>query len=247
MIIYYTGTGNSRHCAEFLADRLSDELLDSFGFIRNGIAGEFISGKAYVFVCPIYGWRIPRIFEEFIRSANFDGESDAYFVITCGSDIGAASERLQALCRDKGLNFKGAAPIVMPENYIALFEAPDEKQEAKLMSLADKTLGRVAAKIEKGESLKAQKITLADRLKSGIVNEFFYKFTIKAKPFFATDACTSCGLCESRCPLGNIAIENGKPRWGDSCTHCMACISYCPAEAIEYGRSTKGKRRYRCK
>lgn len=48
------------------------------------------------------------------------------------------------------------------------------------------------------------------------------------------------------CPLNNITLEDGKPLWGGNCTHCMACISYCPTEAIEYGRRSVGKPRYRC-
>ena len=28
MIVYFSGTGNSRYCAQMLADKLEDELLD---------------------------------------------------------------------------------------------------------------------------------------------------------------------------------------------------------------------------
>ena len=47
------------------------------------------------------------------------------------------------------------------------------------------------------------------------------------------------------CPTNNIVIQNGKPVWGNNCTHCMACICRCPAEAIEYGKKSVGKPRYR--
>ena len=43
MVVYFTGTGNSRYCARMLADRLGDEIVDSFHFIRDGIAAELIS------------------------------------------------------------------------------------------------------------------------------------------------------------------------------------------------------------
>ena len=45
-------------------------------------------------------------------------------------------------------------------------------------------------------------------------------------------------------PGTGIALENGKPIWGNQCTHCMACICYCPTEAIEYGKKSIGKPRY---
>ena len=37
MIIYYTGTGNSRYCAGYLAKELNTGTLDAFNYIRRGI------------------------------------------------------------------------------------------------------------------------------------------------------------------------------------------------------------------
>ena len=34
MIVYFTGTGNSRHCAQLLAQLLEDQVVDSFRWIR---------------------------------------------------------------------------------------------------------------------------------------------------------------------------------------------------------------------
>lgn len=64
------------------------------------------------------------------------------------------------------------------------------------------------------------------------------------KKFYATDACTGCGLCTKVCPLKNITLENGRPSWHGNCTQCQACISICPHTAIEYGKITLGKRRH---
>ena len=79
---------------------------------------------------------------------------------------------------------------------------------------------------------------------SGPVNPLFYSCFVKDRAFTAGPACTGCGLCVKRCPTNNISLRNGRPIWGGSCTHCMACICRCPAEAIEYGRKSRGKPRY---
>ena len=69
---------------------------------------------------------------------------------------------------------------------------------------------------------------------------------VKAKPFYTTDACVACGKCAELCVLNNITLNaDEKPVWGDNCTHCMACICNCPAEAIEYGKKSQGKPRYK--
>ena len=88
MIVYFTATGNSRYCAQLLAELLGDECIDSFQFIRDRIGAELASEKPWVFVAPTYSWQPPHVFMEFIRQSSFSGNKNAYFVMTCGNDIG---------------------------------------------------------------------------------------------------------------------------------------------------------------
>ncbi len=67
---------------------------------------------------------------------------------------------------------------------------------------------------------------------------------VHSKKFYVTEACISCQKCVGFCPMKNIGFTGGKPVWGHNCTHCMACICRCPAEAIEYGKHSKGLPRY---
>ena len=244
MVIYFTGTGNSRHLARIAARDLDDEITDAFEYIKSGKPAEFHSEKPWVFVCPVYGWQIPHVFSKFIRENSFRGNREAYFIIDCGSDIGCAGEKVELLCKEKGFHYKGAAEVWMPENYIALFKAPDEAEAEKIINEADIHMEQLVDYIISEESFPELKTNFLDKCKSGFVNTFFYKFIIKAKAFYATDKCISCGLCEKICMLNNIILAGGKPKWGDNCTHCMACICGCPEKAIEYGSGTKSKRRY---
>ena len=246
MIVYFTGTGNSKYCAEMIADKLEDDVVDSFSYIKNGIATELCSAKPWVFVSPTYCWQLPHVFEDFIRAARFEGCKDAYFVMTCGDDIGNAGEKIEKLCKEVGLSYKGVMKVVMPENYIAMFEVPDAEIARRIVLVAKRSLLRIVKKIRNGEAFPETKIRLGDRFKSGPLNPFFYKVFVKAKPFYVTEGCVGCGKCEKVCVLNNISLKDGKPVWGDSCTHCMACICGCPAEAIEYGKKSQGKPRYIC-
>lgn len=246
MVVYFTGTGNSRYCAQWLAHALGDEVIDSFHFIRGGTQAQLASEKPWIFVAPTYGWQLPRIFESFLRSGSFSGNRDAYFVMTCGSEIGNAGAKIKPLCDQKGFHYKGVLQVVLPENYIALFDAPEQQEAQQIIAAATPTLESGAACIQNGRDFPALKVGTADRLKSGIVNAAFYRFIIKAKPFTVSDACVSCGKCAKVCPLDNVQLVEGKPIWGAQCTHCMACICGCPTAAIEYGKASRGKPRYQC-
>ena len=246
MIVYFTGTGNSRYAAQFLAHALDEETVDSFDAIAHNTALDLHSDRPWVFVCPAYAWRIPRAFEALLSRSTFRGCKKAYFVMTCGEGIGDAGRHLKKLCTRWGLEYMGAQAVVMPENYLAMFPVPTEKQSAVIRRTAHWTLEKIAAAIREEQPLTSKKSGFADWCKTWLVNAPFYAFCVKAKDFRADEACIGCGECVRRCPLNNVTLIDGKPHWGSNCTHCMACICYCPTEAIEYGSKSRGKYRYKC-
>ncbi len=189
---------------------------------------------------------MPRIFEKWIKKTTFSGSSKAYFLLTCGSDMGNAEKYLRKLCKAKQFELTGAKEIVMPENYAAMFEVPDEETSARIRATAERVIRRAGEQISEEKPMKRSKVTLADRFKSAVINPVFYSFCVKSKAFFAKDNCVSCGKCAADCPVNGIIMKDGKPEWTGDCTHCMACLCGCPAGAIEYGKKSVGKVRYQC-
>lgn len=244
MILYFTGTGNSRHIALKLREQLGDEsMTDIGGLIKKGEKGNFDSQKPYIFVLPTYGWRMPRIVSDFIKESNFKGDKRAYFLLTCGDSCGNAGKYAKGLCEEKGLDFMGCSEIKMPENYVAMFAVPDSRTSDTLIARGEREACRLGKLIEEGSPIPTAR-SFAGALESSAVNSLFYKFFVKAKGFRSTDECIGCGLCSQVCVLNNIKMSGGRPAWGDNCTHCMACICRCPEEAIEYKNKSEGKRRY---
>lgn len=246
MIVYYTGTGNSRYAAEYLAAAIGDTMLDAATYIQSGKAAALTSEKPWIFVSPTYGWRIPRIFREFIERGTFSGSREAYFVMTCGSEIGNAETYLRKLCAETGLQFRGVQEVVMPENYVAMFYVPGETESADIRRRADKMLAQTADCIRAGRDFPHHKANGIDRIKSTVVNPVFYAVFVKSRAFTVSDACIGCGKCAQSCPVNGVVMQNGRPVWTGACTHCMACICGCPTAAIEYGRKSLGKPRYQC-
>ena len=122
----------------------------------------------------------------------------------------------------------------------------DSKEvEGKKLSEAEKTIGHInlAIKEKRNGIFEVEKGFLPVVLTS-VINPMFNKNAINTKKFYATDKCTACGICESVCNSNSIKVS-GKPQWGEKCTQCLACIHYCPVKAIQYGKGTETKGRYK--
>ena len=244
MILYFSGTGNSKYVAKRIADALGDEIVNLNDRIKASDTSPVETGERLIVVTPTYAWRIPRVVRDWLLRTEPRGAKRAWFVMTCGSEIGNANKYNRDLCAEKAISCMGTAQIVMPENYIAMFSAPQADEARQIVAKAESSIDRAIAAIQANQPFAPTRNNLYDRFMSGPVNPVFYRFFVKAEAFRATDACIGCGKCVELCPLNNIHPENGKPVWGKNCTHCMACICYCPKEAIEYGKKSKGKPRY---
>ncbi len=246
MILFFSGTGNSRRAAQLLADILQDQIEDAFPYLRRGQAPQLYSDAPWIFVSPTYAWRLPPVFETLLREGRFYGSKRAYFVMTCGDSAGNAASYLESLCDHMGLVFRGLLPVKMPENYVAMFPVPGEAQAKPILRRADKALRQAAEYIVRQQPFPVVETGWKDKLLSGPVNTFFHGVLVKDKAFFSTESCTGCGACVQLCPVNNIMLREGKPVWQGRCVHCMACICGCPQKAIEYGKKSVGKPRYQC-
>ena len=246
MILYFSGTGNSKYIAERIAEALSDEVLNVGDRIKAGDTSAVNTGRDVIVSMPTYAWRIPRVASDWLEKTELIGAERIWFVMNCGDQIGNAAKYNRQLAEQKNLEYMGTAQIIMPENYIAMFGVPDDDEARAIVKKSEPDIDRAIACIKEGRSFPAPRGNLYDKLMSSAVNPIFYNLFVKADAFKAGDSCTGCGLCVEKCPLNNIRIKPaaGKPEWGKTCTHCMACICYCPSEAIEYGKKSHGKSRY---
>ena len=247
MILYFTGTGNSRYIAQLLAETCSDELVSVNRHMRQrkldpyNAQYAFTSEKPFVIVCPTYCWHIPKVLEEFLLESRFVGSREMYFLLTCGSGTGAAAAHAEQICKELSMTFMGLASVLMPENFITLFRAPE----------ADKAVGIIRAARPQVENI-AQQILLHHMIRDSyggkgvpnLVYKLFYKTFVSDRKYRVKDTCTGCSACAKLCPMVNIRMKDHRPVWYGNCTQCQACIAVCPVDAIEYGLCTKGKRRY---
>ena len=242
MILWFSGTGNSRYVAEKIAKETGDKLFS----INNSMKmDEPYNGndENLVVVVPTYAWRIPKIVDKWLRNSNFEGAKRIWFVMTCGGDIGGAAKYNRQTSIDMGLEYMGTMEIVLPDNYIIMFKPESEETSKRLFTEAEPKIADAIEKLKAGKPFIDPKAGFYKKFMSTAINPGF-NWSLKIAGYHTDDKCIGCMKCVDKCPLNNIKFANGKPEWGNNCTQCMACISYCPTNAIEYKNKTNGKDRH---
>ena len=252
MIIFFSGTGNSHFVADRLAELLDEGtpvehkgemLYDPMKCRLNGL-GE----KRIIWVFPTYSWGVPPAISRFITEVNFTGVQaiNHYMVTTCGDDIGQTADMWRKLINHRKWVAATAYSVTMPNTYVLMKGFDVDNRELADSKLADapERIGEIADRIR--NNVEGDLITKGawPKIKTGIIYPYFKKFCMSPKHFKSNGRCTGCGKCTRSCPMDNISMENGRPKWHDRCALCLRCYHICPCDAVEYGKATKDKGQY---
>lgn len=248
MIFYFSGTGNSKYIADKLSICLDEKTVNiAKAYKEKNYSYDCTDDNKIGFVFPTYGWSIPYVVKDFIESLEFKNvpEDIYYFAVNnCGASEGRSLYDLSMLLETKGIKLDYARTLILPDNYIIMFNPLDDEEKKRIFKAANIKLANIINNILRNKkSVQIKKGILLYPYK--LVNKFFTKFLNGTSKFRTTDDCTGCGFCSQICSTSTINMKEGKPVWvEDSCVHCLACLNRCPSSAIEYGSKTVDKERY---
>lgn len=239
MIFYFTGTGNSLAAAKKLLEA-DEALVNMADAIKNNEFDYTVTeGENVGFVFPVYFYSLPTIVIDFIDKLNLNGTEYIYSVITCGGGISQAGAVLKKKLAKKGLKLNYITELLMPDNYILMYDNKAVGWEPRLDAAYDK-LKLIAADVSARKDTNIGNNTLVSDLMAVMYNKA--RTTSK---FCVEDSCISCGKCAANCPDNVIEMVDGKPVWNKAkCAQCLSCINRCPVKAIQYGNRTKKQGRY---
>lgn len=267
MILWFSGTGNSREVAERLAAHLHEPMCELTP-VRLSTLANMASEKRIIWVFPVYSWGVPPYVRKVIEAIGHEVISvDAvhHLVVTCGDDTGLTAQMWRKCIRKRGWKSGSAFSVQMPNNYVCMkgFDVDSAQIESEKLDAAPQRIKDAASMIvrseESGEYVTDMVKGSFAWFKSKVIYPWFIRYAMSPKPFHYTKACISCGKCAAICPLDNIAmaIDPGTstepgvirrhrrhPQWGDNCAGCLACYHVCPRHAVEYGKATIGKGQY---
>ncbi len=232
--IYFSGTGNTKHCIEKLTASLNESAI-AIPLEAPNIIELIENNDTIIFGYPTQFSNAPYMVRDFINKNNVLWKDKKILcVATMGAFSGDGAGCTARLFRKYGAIVMGGVHIKMPDSVCdsKLLKRSTEKNR-RIIRQTDKKIEVIAAKIRQGKYPK-DGITPISHL-IGLFGQrlWFCKktadYTDKLK---ISNACIGCGLCASLCPMKNIFVRSGKAVAGDKCTMCYRCISHCPQKAI---------------
>lgn len=236
MIMYFSATGNSEHCAEYIADKTGDDLFSIAEAMKKGIKQVDCGNDDILsIVVPTYDWGIPWSVANWLREVdliNLSGNAYIYSIHTCGNMSGASAKRMRQLMESKGLHLNAAFSVVTLQSEYLFGKKTSAEEAERIMGEADGTLDHIIEDVRRRNNVVRMRKTMpafAERLAVTLAGPS----QRKVKKFKVSDACIGCGKCARGCPQNIIEIRNKKPVWTENrCLNCLACVTYCPKQAI---------------
>jgi len=193
-------------------------------------------------VFPCYFGALPPIVAEFIKKLSDARMNYIYAIVTCNDFPGGALSIVQNILKKEGKKLKAGFSITMPGNYLPMYAPlPKDKQQERFDSAKSKVIHIANIVKNREENLE---ISLFGRLLSFMQKRNNQKLPERDKKFWTDENCNSCGICEKVCPVKNIEMVEGKPRWRHKCQQCLACLHWCPEVSIQVEKKTIGRARY---
>jgi len=240
LLLYYTGTFNTRFMTEKLKGKLEREGWGVTTYEISPINIEALDYSSYDIVglgYPIYGFCAPYPFLKFVRAQKFPKGLRVFIYKDSGETLranDASSKYLVRKLRRDGVRFENEYHLLMPYNIHFRFE---DNLVSEMLTKDDRLLDVIAYELTRGIANR-KRYKLWPRIVSSVVslpmyiagdvNSFFYRVD--------ADKCNGCDLCIKRCPTQNIYRDaNGKIRFHHHCLMCMRCSFFCPADAIHIG------------
>jgi len=244
VIYYFSATGNSLVIANDLAKELGNTDVVAMAKALDKPIDTPYDRVGIVF--PVYMFGLPLIVVRFLRNLNVPNNAYVFSVANFGGLPGRALMLTRVMLKKRGIELAAGFGVLMPGNYTPFYGAIAVDKQKTMFDKEKARIKEIAGKIR-------EKVTGILEEKPFLINAILYKLLYKGGSsqipkadtgFWVTDKCTSCALCEKVCPVVNITMKNGNPQWLHHCEHCMACLQWCPVEAIQYKKSTLGRKRY---
>lgn len=244
-LIYFSGSGNTKHLCKELAILLEQEAGVTLRCIPVEEAGEQADADMLGFAFPVYHLQPPRIMTEYVKNVLATGKKRPGFILSTYGTIPLDSnsflitelqeKNIDTIC-SKSIKSPAASMHMFSKLRNPLFKklgSFDKNAYRQLAEFAKDIVSGFACYSNQAFSIKPAFFPL-NKLVQGM-SELFVGRRFYRK-LAVSEHCDGCGICAKKCPDNNIVIQDSKAviQRGDACLQCLRCSVMCGKAAIGF-------------
>ncbi|MGN1060408.1 MAG: EFR1 family ferrodoxin [Candidatus Coproplasma sp.] len=255
--IYFSGTGNTKHCVERLVKQIGGSAI-ILPLEGDAAIAAITKTNLIVFGYGVQYSDMPYFVRDFIvKNKSLWKDKNVFCVATMGAFSGDGAGCSARLFKKYGANVLGGLHIVMPDSicdvkvkkgdgktdpeklYLESLRHESHLKELneknrKLIKQADEKIDEVVKGVKKGV-YPSDGLSFFARL-AGLFGQRLWlgkrSHSYNNKLKIDEDLCDGCRICIQQCPMHNLKIEGGKAQPSGKCTSCYRCVNRCPKKAI---------------
>jgi Flavodoxin len=241
LILYFSGTGNTKYVAEKISGALREwnhktEIYSIEEKVKI-IPEEY---DRVILGCPKY-YEYPVLdFITYLKNylPHSNKKIPVFIYCTQAGPLGTNFKPIEKILRKKNYYITVSRSFPVSNNMVIFQTFPLTSQEKIQDNLEkiEEELKPLLQNFMKGKRQKEQINPVLGAIchLTGVV--FTKLFPVFGMKYSASKACTGCGLCAKKCPRINIIMKDNRPQFGHKCIFCMRCIIICPGNAIMYNK-----------
>ena len=261
LILYFSGTGNTDYVAHYLAQRLDPGQVDvDLRSVEWQPPEQVADFDLLVLGFPVYAGDSPGLVQAYLERLPA-GENRGAFAFCTKGAYAASAVRLNL----QRLAMRGYVPllggdVIMPgtdglsmiskDSWMARKALQKDYDQLKDADRLVERMNGALLELADGGPVETLRMPVPQRLRMNLSDRLWaslYRATERwaRARLHADDRCEGCGLCVRICPVDNVAVRDGKAHFEDRCILCLRCLHACPQEAIQIGKLTAGKFRWK--
>jgi len=230
-IIYFSATGTTKVLVEAISQGLSGDVYFTNVTLPESRKDNLIADcDLTIIAAPVYGERIPHFLYDFYEQINGNGSPLVAVAVYGNMGFGISLEQFKDLADKSNFKLIAAGAFIGQHTY-ATKAAPiaygrpdqDDLKQARIFG------ENIQKKMDTGHF---PPVDLPKSALPKFITEFpdtGTRFLIR-QPRVIKSACTTCGACARKCPVGAIdrkTLEISEQK----CLRCYACVKACPKAA----------------
>ena len=242
VLYWFSGSGNSLVVATALGKALGGVTLVP---LVQALRQQVTPARVVGIVFPVYAFGLPNIVRRLLESVPLEADPYVFTVATPGAIPGSVHREAEAVLGRRGVALAAGWSVLMPESFSPLrIRLSPHRATAVLRRVASRVADIAQAVQERRRGVRQDSLPPTAWAGAAIHRAAARFFPTAGSGFRVADHCAACGLCARVCPVGNVAVDEGRPVWGSRCEWCFACLQWCPVGAIETTGLATNRLRY---